>query len=493
MIFLVFLAYLLMMACIGIYYTRSNRALEDFVLGGRKLGPWVAGVSAEASDMSGWLLIGLPAAAYAGGFSILWAVIGCTAGTLFNWLVIAPRLHRATTASGAMTIPDFLESRFPGRGAVAVRVAAVVIILLFYATYISAQFMAAGKIFETTFTGIDTPWGPVSLSYVQGILIGCGMILFYTVLGGFLAVAVTDLVQGLIMAFSVLVLPVVAIWDLGGLDRLWEIMAQAGQAQSMLRLNGGETGLAFLLGVAAGGLSWGLGYPGQPHILVRFMALREKRKLRAAALISVVWVLIALYGAMFVGFAARGCFLAGLEDPDRAFPLLATRFLPPWLAGIMIAAAVAAVMSTVDSQILVAVSAVVEDIYGKILGGDVRSLRGVWMGRVTGLLLGMAAFWLALERSSVFQQVFNAWGGLAAGLGPAVCFSLLWRKTTWQGVLGGMVVGAGLLQFWPLIEAGLPFTPVTIWGNGLIPGFGLSALTVYGVSRLTFFTSDSGC
>ncbi len=247
-----------------------------------------------------------------------------------------------------MTIPDFLEARFPGRGAVWVWVAAVVIILLFYATYISAQFMAAGKIFETTFTGIDTPWGPVSLSYVQGILIGCGMILFYTVMGGFLAVAVTELIQGLIMVF-----------------------------------------------------------------------------------------------------------------------------------------AVAAVMSTVDSQILVVVSAVVEDIYGKILGGDVRSLRGLWMGRTAGLLLGLAGFWLALERSSVFQQVFNAWGGLAAGLGPAVCFSLLWRRTTWQGVLGGMVTGAGLIQFWPLIEKGLPVTPVTVWGGGLIPGFVLASLTVWWVSLLS--------
>jgi len=484
-ILLIFLAYLLIMAAIGIYYTRSNRVLEDFVLGGRKLGPWVAGVSAEASDMSGWLLIGLPAAAYAGGFSILWAVIGCTAGTLFNWVVIAPRLHRAAAASGAMTIPDFLEARFPGNGAVAVRVAAVVIILLFYATYISAQFMAAGKIFETTFSGIETPWGTVSLSYVQGIVIGCGMILFYTVLGGFLAVAVTDLIQGLIMAFAVLVLPVAAIGEMGGLERLWETMAAAGGGGSLLSVSGGQSGIAFILGVAVSGLSWGLGYPGQPHILVRFMALREERKLRAAALISVVWVLVALYGAMFVGFAARACFAGGLQDPDRAFPLLATRFLPPWLAGVMIAAAVAAVMSTVDSQILVAVSAVVEDIYGKILGGDVRSLRGVWMGRATGLLLGLAGFWLALERSSVFQQVFNAWGGLAAGLGPAICFSLLWRGTTWQGALGGMIVGAGLVQFWPMVEAALPYVPVTVWGGGLVPAFALSAMTVWGGSRLT--------
>ena len=485
MILLVFLAYLCLLAGIGVYYSRTNRELEDFVLGGRRLGAWVAGVSAEASDMSGWLLIGLPAAAFAGGFSILWAVIGCTAGTLFNWLVIAPRLYRATTASGAITIPDFLEARYPGKGSVFIRLAAVVIILVFYATYISAQFMAAGKIFEATFCGINTPWGPVSLTYVQGIAIGCGMILFYTVAGGFLAVAVTDLIQGLIMAFAVTILPLVGIWRLGGLEPLWEIMARAGEAQNLLHMNGGKQGLAFILGVAVGGLSWGLGYPGQPHILVRFMAVREEKKLRPAALISVCWVLIALYGAMFVGFVAHGYFLSGLGDPDQAFPLLATKLLPAWLAGIMIAAAVSAVMSTIDSQILVAISAVVEDIYGKILGGDVRSFRGVWIGRGTGLLLGLAAFWLALERSSVFQQVFDAWGGLAAGLGPAICFSLIWRKTTWQGTLGGMIVGATLVQFWPLIEKVFPYTPVTVWGGGLIPAFSLATLTIWVLSLTT--------
>ncbi len=485
MILIVFLGYLCLLAGIGIYYARANRDLEDFVLGGRRLGPWVAAISAEASDMSGWLLIGLPAAAYAGGFSILWAVIGCTAGTIFNWLVVAPRLHRAATAADAMTIPDFLVSRFQGQGGIPVRAVAVVIILLFYSTYISAQFIAAGKIFETTFSGIATPWGQVSLTYVQGILIGCGMILFYTVTGGFLAVAATDLLQGLIMAFAMVVIPIAGIWHIGGLEQLWAVMGEARAGQVLLKLGGEEKGLAFVLGIAAGGLSWGLGYPGQPHILVRFMAVRDEAKLKLAALISICWVLIALYGAMFVGFVGRGLFASGLKDPDKVFPLLATELLPPWLAGIMIAAAIAAFMSTVDSQILVAVSAVVEDIYGKILGGEVRSLRGVWIGRATALLLGGCAFWLALERKGVFEQVFDAWGGLAAGLGPAVCFSLLWQRTTWQGVVGGMTVGAVLIQVWPWLEKALPYQAITIWPGGLIPGFSLSALCIWGLSLLT--------
>ncbi len=485
MIFVVFLVYLLLLAGIGIYYTRANRALEDFVLGGRRLGPWVTAVSAEASDMSGWLLIGLPAAAYAGGFSILWAVIGCSVGTLFNWLVIAPRLHRAAARADALTIPDFLEARFSGKGGLPIRIVAVAIILVFYATYISAQFTAAGKIFETTFSGVSTPWGEMSIDYVQGILIGCGVILFYTVAGGFLAVAMTDLVQGLIMAFAVIVIPVAGILQLGGPEGLWNALAHAREGGVLLRLGGEEMGLGFLLGVVAGGLSWGLGYPGQPHILVRFMAIRDSRKLKFSALISVCWVLAALYGAMFVGFVGRALHPGGLEDPDRVFPLLATHLLPEWFAGVMIAAAIAAVMSTVDSQILVAVSAVVSDIYGRLLGGEVRSFRGVWLGRLTGVLLGAAAFLLALQRRAVFEQVFDAWGGLAAGLGPAICFSLLWSRTTYQGVLGGMVVGAALTQLWPALLEIFPQPIVTIWPGALIPSFGLSCLTIWTVSRLT--------
>jgi len=248
---------------------------------------------------------------------------------------------------------------------------------------------------------------------------------------------------------------------------------------------GGAEGIAFLLGVAAGGLSWGLGYPGQPHILARFMAIQNPAKIRLSAMISIIWVLLALYGAMFVGFVGLGLFGPALEDPDRVFPMMATGILPPWLAGIMIAASIAAVMSTVDSQILVAVSAVVEDIYGRLLRGDVRSHRAVQIGRVVALLLGGAAFGIAWDKSNVFDQVFNAWGGLAAGLGPAVIFSLLWKRATREGILCGMVVGTVLLQIWPWLAQALPVAWITVWPGGLIPGFGLACLSIIAVSLLT--------
>jgi len=482
---LIFGLYLVLVAWTGVYYARSNRNLETFILGGRRLGPWVAAISAEASDMSGWLFIGLPAAAYAGGFSILWAVIGCAAGTLFNWIVIAPRLYRLSLKTGALTLPDFLEARFGGRGGRELRLLAAAVVLIFFSTYISAQFIAVGKIFETCFADIRTPWGSVSIGYVEGLALGCGVILFYTLTGGFLSVAMTDLVQGTIMVIALVVLPLVGIVEMGGPGRLWDAMGAASEGGRLLCLGGNASGPAFWLGVVAGGLSWGLGYPGQPHILVRFMAVRDAKTIPFSALISVCWVLVALYGAMLAGFLGIGLLGRGLEDPDRVLPLLAGRLLPEWMTAIVIAGAVAAVMSTVDSQILVAVSAVVEDVYVKILGGDGGSRRAVWIGRAVGLLLGGAGFLMAFRRSDVFGRVFDAWGGLAAGLGPAVCFSLLWRRTTWQGVLAGMAAGAGLVQLWPWLRSACPFGPIPAWQGGLLPGFLLSSFLIITVSLST--------
>lgn len=486
MIFLlVFGLYLVLVTGIGVYYTRSNRNLETFILGGRRLGPWVAAISAEASDMSAWLFVGLPAAAYGGGFSILWTVIGCAVGTLFNWLVIAPRLYRASSNTGALTLPDFLEARFGGRGGRELRLLVAAVVLVFFSTYISAQFIAVGKIFETCFADIRTPWGSISIGYVQGLAIGCGVILFYTLTGGFLSVAMTDLVQGAVMVFALVALPAAGIVELGGLGRLWEAMGAADEGAALLSLGGNASGAAFWLGVVAGGLSWGLGYPGQPHILARFMAVRDSKTIPFSAFISVCWVLVALYGAMLAGFVGIGLLGRNLEDPDRVLPLLASRLLPEWMTAVVIAAAIAAVMSTVDSQILVAVSAVVEDVYVRMLGGDPSSRKVVWMGRGVGLFLGGVALLMALRRADVFGRVFDAWGGLAAGLGPAVCFSLLWKRTTWQGVLVGIAAGYGILQLWPWLRGVWPFGPIPVWQGGLLPGFVCSSLLIVTVSLST--------
>lgn len=479
---IIFILYLALLAAIGVYCLRFNRTLADFVLGGRRLGPWVTAISAQASDMSAWLLIGLPAMAYAAGLSVLWAVIGCAIGTIFNWLVIAPRLRREAGRTGALTIPDYLATRYSQARLPLVRIVSVIVILLAYATYIASQFMAAGKIFETTFAELETPWGLVSIGYHTGILLGVGIILLYTTMGGFTAVAWTDLAQGILMVLTVVVLPLVGLVVLGGLPMLWSKLHSINP--NLLGLSGAEgaSGLAFWMGVCVGGLSWGLGYPGQPHILVRFMALEDPKKMRRAALIGIVWVFLAMFGAVSVGLVAR-VMIGPLADVDHAMPALAVHLMHPALAGVMIAGAVAAMMSTVDSQLLVAASAVEEDIYIRLLGGHPRNRTAVWIGRITVLALGAAAIPIAWNRQSVFQTVFNAWGVLAAGLGPVIILGLLTKRTNHWGATVGILVGLVITQFWGTVKP--VFGGDTLFVNGLIPGFVLNLLLAYLVSLAT--------
>ncbi|MBI2981088.1 MAG: sodium/proline symporter [Deltaproteobacteria bacterium] len=446
MILLVFVAYLLMMLAVGLACTRLNQNLSDYILGGRRLGAWLTAISAQASDMSGWLFIGLPAAAYLGGFSILWVIVGLLIGIVFSWLVMATPIRKATEATGSLTIPDFLESRV-GRGKFpAVRIVAVLIILVFYASYIAAQFVAAGKIFETIFTNVQTPWGAVSLTYHQGIVIGSIVILAYTMAGGFLAAAYTDFIQGIMMVVALIVLPTLCVLNLGGFRELFQGMQAA--SPSALTITGGKEGIALLSGLIMGSLAWGLGYPGQP----------------------LVWAILVMYGAMVLGFAGLAKFGTGMQDPDQIFPLLSVANLPPWFSGLLMSAAVAAMMSTVDSQLLVAISALVEDIYVKIIGGNSEGKTALFLGRAICLALGIAAIIISWRRNDVFGQVFNAWGGLAAGLGPPVLMALFWKRVTGAGLIVGMLFGSVTIQ---------------IWSASLFPIFFMSLFLIWLIGRVS--------
>jgi sodium/proline symporter len=484
----VFVIYLVVLAVIGIYCMRFNRTLADFVLGGRKMGVWVTAISAQASDMSAWLLVGLPAAAYETGLSSIWIAIGCAVGIIFNWVVIAPRLRRESEACGALTIPDYLAARYGGGRVQFVRIIAVVVILLAYATYIASQFIAAGKVFEVTFSHVETPWGVLSISYHWGMLIGVGIIMLYTVMGGFLAVSWTDLAQGMLMVLTVVILPIVGLIALGSLAVLGaklrafdpNILGVAGKMEGGSLIS--ADGVGFWIGVVLGSLSWGLGYPGQPHILVRFMALKDPRKMRQAAIIGIAWSILAMAGAIFLGLVARAT-LGQLSDKDHVMPSLALKLMHPGIAGLMIAGAIAAMMSTVDSQLLVAASAVEQDIYIRMLGGKVRGRRAVWIGRITILLLGGAALPLAWGGESVLQKVFDAWRLLGAGLGPVIAMGLLTKRANRHGAVAGMLSGAGIVYFWtaiaPIIHAEKLFT------TGLIPGFVVNLVLIWTVSLAT--------
>lgn len=447
---IVFGVYLVSMAAVGIYCARFNRNLGDFVLGGRRLGPWVAAFSAQASDFSGWLLIGLPAMAYVSGFSMVWTCIGCSLGVMFDWMILAPRMRRLTEESGALTIPDLLEARFNDKTRL-IRVLSVFTILMFYAVYISAQFDGAGKVFSTVFAG-RVPWGETETwsYYRQGLMIGAVVILGYTCVGGFMAVCLTDFVQAILMVGALVAVPIMAIVRLGGFEATWTAMLHNAADDAFFAIDAGQAGNSFVFGVVGAGLAWGVGYPGQPHILARFMAIEDPRKIAKCSLIATVWSLFALYGSMFVGLAARAILTEELTGPDKdkAMPLLALELFPEVIAGLVLSASIAAIMSTVDSQIIVAVAAVVRDIYEKLLGGHPSGAKAVWLSRVVVMALGGSAVVLAWEMGDVFSGVLDAWGGLAAGLGPAIVLGCVWRRTSRTGVIVGMIAGVLLTQFW---------------------------------------------
>lgn len=459
MILAIFILYLAVLVGIGLYFSRYNRDIGDFVLGGRRLGPWVAAFSAQASDFSGWLLIGLPAAAYAGGLSLTWTCIGCTAGVMFNWLVLAPRLRRETERFDAITIPDFLEARFQDRTRI-IRTIGVLTILVFYVTYVSAQFIAAGSVFQTVFHETTLPWSESEgfTYYHQGLLIGAVIILLYTTLGGFLAVCWTDFLQAIMMVTAAIVLPVIGIWKLGGLDGLWQAITAGPLGADMLAVGGGKIGASLVFGVVIYGLAWGLGYPGQPHIVSRFMAIQEPRKIPKSALIAMIWTVLALYGSMFIGLVAVGILGPQLSGPatNRVMPMLAVGLLPAVAAGLVLSAAVAAMMSTVDSQIIVATSAVVRDGYEKLFGRHPQQRTAVWLARVVVVIFGVLGVLIAWRQKGVFETVLDAWTGLAAGLGPAIVLGCLWARTSKVGVIVGMITGVSLTLLWPTLLDLLP-------------------------------------
>ena len=462
MILAVFLVYLCALAGIGIYCSRFNKDVGDFVLGGRRLGAWVAAFSAQASDFSGWLLIGLPAAAYLQGFSITWTCVGCASGVLFNWTVLAAPMRRMSAEYDALTIPDLLEARFRDTTRL-IRIISVITILLFYSHYIGAQFIAAGNVFKVVFGIVNLPLGlPALLDrwgmdyYHLGLLIGAVIILLYTAIGGFMAVCWTDFVQAILMFFAAVALPVISIVKCGGLAGFCSALTQGSEGAHMLAIDQGKSGAGFLFGVAFAGLAWGVGYPGQPHIVSRFMAIRDPRTVAKSTLISMVWSLFVLWGSMFIGLSALAVLGPVLDagTRDEAMPRLAIEVFPAVIAGLVLSGGIAAMMSTVDSQLIVAVSAVVRDIYQKLLGGHPSGRAAVWLSRLVLVALGIGGLSIAWDPPAVFDKVLDAWGGLAAGLGPAIVLACVWRGANRWGVLAGMVVGVLLTQLWgPLTTA----------------------------------------
>ncbi len=474
--------YFALMLAIGLYaWKKSTETSEGYLLGGRDLHPAVAALSAGASDMSGWLLMGLPGALYASGLVEAWIGIGLFFGALVNWMVVAPRLREQTVTYGnALTIPEFLANRFPDK-AVLLRLVSAVIIVVFFTIYTAAGLVGGGKLFVTSFAGL---FGDTGMSdYMFGIWLTAGVVLAYTMVGGFLAVSLTDFVQGCIMVVALVLMPVVVLWggQGGGFSQMNDTLTQIDP--NFFSLTHGLTFVGWLSAVA-----WGLGYFGQPHIIVRFMAVRSVKDVAVARNIGMGWMFVSLIGALGVGLAGRAYMQRNglpLEDPETIFVVLAHLLFHPLITGFLLAALLAAIMSTISSQLLVSSSSLAEDFYRLLLRKDASETEIVNVGRVAVLLVSLAAIAIARNPDSeVLQLVSNAWAGFGAAFGPMIFLALTWRGMSGAGAVSGLIVGAVVVIFWIVMEWNASF----LGGPGvyeIIPGFIASTLAIVVVSKLT--------
>jgi len=464
-----FIGYLVMIILIGIYAARfSSKGISNFFIGGRKMSMLVVALSAVVSGRSAWLLLGVTGMSFTMGFSALWAVLGYTVVEFFLFFFYAPRIRRFSERYDCITLPDFFAERFgdhDGR----LRSVVVAIIIIFMIAYVSAQFVAGGKAFHSSF----------NLSETQGILLTTVIVLFYTMVGGFLAVSLTDTIQGFFMIVALVILPLVVIASLGGFSEFYRLAAVVGDGNFF-------NPLALSAGALIGFLGIGLGSPGNPHIIARYMSIKDPAKLKMVALVGTSANVVMGLGAIITGIAGRLYFpdvamLPG-EDPENLYPMLAGQHLHPILFGVVIASIFAAIMSTADSQLLVAASALVRDIYEKLIhkGKVIPQKRLVVMSRIVVVFLVSLALLLGLiAEQLVFWLVLFAWAGLGAAFGPTSILALYWKNATRTGIIAGMISGALCVIVW---------TRIAVLANflyELIPGFIVALLVTVIVSKAT--------
>jgi sodium/proline symporter len=455
---------------IGLYaYRKSTSDVAGYMLGGRSLSPSVAALSAGASDMSGWMLMGLPGAMYMSGISSLWIAIGLVLGAFLNYLIVAPRLRTYTeVANDSITLPDFFENRFNDNSRL-LRVVSSIVIVVFFTLYTSSGIVAGGKLFESSF----------GLNYEMGLYVTAGVVVAYTLFGGFLAVSLTDFVQGCIMFVALVLVPIVTINEVGGVSEIHASINTINPA--LLDIFSGVS----LIGIISA-MAWGLGYFGQPHIIVRFMAIRSVKDMPAARRIGMSWMIVSIIGAMGTGFAGIAYVSKTglqLDDAETIFIVLSQILFSPLIAGFLLAAILAAIMSTISSQLLVTSSSLTEDFYKTFLHQQASEKQQVLVGRISVFLVALLAIYLAYDRNStILSLVSNAWAGFGAAFGPVVIGCLYWKKMTRNAALAGMITGAATVLLWI-------YAPITINGQSLssviyeiVPGFILCSLVIYVVS-----------
>ena len=485
--------YMAAVVLIGVYYSkRANRSSEDYFLGGRTLGPWVTAMSAEASDMSGWLLMGLPGVAYWCGLAdAAWTAIGLAAGTYINWLIVSKRLRRYSVRTNAITLPEFFSNRFREKNKVILSISAV-FILVFFTVYASSCFVTCGKLFSALF-GAD---------YVVMMIIGAVFVVAYTLLGGFLAESISDFIQAIIMILALAVIVILGTINAGGIGAVIENsqnipgfleffgMASPEMADgAQVVVNGApQFGTAVEYGAltVCSTLAWGLGYFGMPQVLLRFMAIRKEGELKRSRRIAVIWVVISLAVAVFIGLVGRTleptAHLTSAAS-ENIFITLSTGLLPAVLAGFVMAGILAATMSSSDSYLLIAASAFAKNLYQGVCKKNASDKQVMLMSRITLLVLSVIGIIIAIDENSViFQIVSFAWAGFGATFGPLVLFSLFWKRTTRAGAIAGMLGGGGLVFLWKLVLK--PLGGVFAIYE-LLPAFIFSCICIVAVSLLT--------
>lgn len=482
-ILIAFALYLCFMVAIGVWSMKKTSSTEDYFLGGRALGGWVAALSAQASDMSGWLLMGLPGSIYAFGTGQAWIAIGLFAGTVCNWLFISKRLRRYTiVANNSMTLPEFFENRYHDKKKIILTISSVVIVI-FFLVYTASALASGGKLFHAVF-GID---------YHVALAIGAAVILVYTFLGGFLAVCTTDFVQGMLMLVGLMVVPIFAYAFLDGSFKE-QIIASgaAGGYDSYMSLfsNGGKP---YRFIDILSWLAWGFGYCGMPHILVRFMAVKSEKELGKSSAVAIIWCFLSLVAACVIGVLGRAYFGSNiLEDSENVFiqminSIFNSKLMLPFVGGIFICGILAAIMSTADSQLLVCASSVSKDIYKNIVKPDAGDKKVLQISRITVIIVAVLAFIIAWNpKSSIMELVSDAWAGLGSAFGPLVVASLFWKRTNLNGAVAGIVSGGLTVIIWdylPIINGQTIYAATGIYS--LLVGFVISFIFIVVVSLCT--------
>jgi sodium/proline symporter len=464
--------YMAGMLLIGWYSYRKTSNLTDYMLGGRSLGPAVTALSAGAADMSGWLLMGLPGGIYVSGLADAWIAVGLTIGAYLNWLFVAPRLRSYTqVANDSITIPGYLENRFKDNTKL-LRIVSGIVILVFFTFYVSSGMVSGAVFFENSF----------DMDYTTGLLIVAAVVVAYTLFGGFLAVSYTDFIQGLMMVIALLLVPAIAIFKTGGPAETFETIRMVDP--SLLDFFKGTT----LIGIISA-MAWGLGYFGQPHIIVRFMAITSVKEIKSARRIGMGWMIFSLLGTVFMALIGIAFFKQNtqytLENPEAIFIELGMILFHPLVAGFLLAAVLAAVMSTISSQLIVTSSALIEDLYKIVIKKDAKDKELVFLGRMAVLVVSVIACIFALDQdNTILSLVAYAWAGFGAAFGPVILLSLFWRKMTTWGALSGMIVGALTVIIWKNFELGEALLGQSLYE--IVPGFLLCLIVSVVVSLFTY-------